>query len=361
MSTPTQVVFSFDTTGSMSPCLRQVRERIEEAFAPLLKEIADLEIGLCAHGDYCDCGYSYVTKWLPLTKDLFSLTQFVRNTGATGGGDADECYELVLHEARAQDWNPDAKKVLVVIGDANPHAASYHLNDKRLDWRREACELARAGVVIYSIQALNRPGSTRFYQEIADITGGYRLELGQFDDVVELIKAVVYTQQSPDRLAAYEEQIVAEKRMNRSIDRAIGVLKQPRDAKGRFVSTRYAERTDGLVPVDPGRFQVLRVTENQDIKGFVQSNELTFKIGRGFYEFTKREEIQEKKEVVLIDKATGDMFGGSVAREIIGLPFGTRGFVKPSELKYDVFVQSTSVNRKLIKNTRFLYEVDMER
>ena len=62
------------------------------------------------------------------------------------------------------------------------------------------------------------------------------------------------------------------------------------------------ESTEGLTAVNPGRFQVLDVDERCDIKTFVQRNELTFKTGRGFYEFTKAEKISDKKEVVLVDK-----------------------------------------------------------
>ena len=46
------------------------------------------------------------------------------------------------------------------------------------------------------------------------------------------------------------------------------------------------------------------------IKDFVQVHALLFKAGRGFYEFTKPEIISNKKEVVLVDKITGDMFTG---------------------------------------------------
>ena len=46
------------------------------------------------------------------------------------------------------------------------------------------------------------------------------------------------------------------------------------------------------------------------IKDFVQVHALLFKAGRGFYEFTKPEIISNKKEVVLVDKITGDMLTG---------------------------------------------------
>ena len=94
------------------------------------------------------------------------------------------------------------------------------------------------------------------------------------------------------------------------------------------------------------------------IKAFVLENGLTFKVGRGFYEFTKTETIQGKKEIVLMDRKTGDLFAGEAARDMLGLPEGATARIKPSNLeKYVVFVQSTSANRKLIGETRFLYEV----
>ena len=67
--------------------------------------------------------------------------------------------------------------------------------------------------------------------------------------------------------------------------------------------------------------------------------------------------IKKQKEAVLRDRGTGDMFTGNEARDKIGLPFGTRGKVNPVTLvKFDIFIQSTSSNRKLKSNTLFLYE-----
>lgn len=363
MSQKVEVVFSFDTTGSMAPCLRQVRGKIEGALAPLFKEIADLRIGLVAHGDYCDAR-TYVTKWQHLTNNLHDLSKFVMETPSTGGGDADECYELVLHEARAAGWSADARKILVVLGDANPHAASYSMNTKRLDWRAEAKALADIGVEVYGVQCLPRSYNAQFYKEISAITGGYYLTLDQFQEVVELIKAIVIRQHGEEQFKSYEKSLVDAGKMTRSLDKTFSIL------SGRPIAEIYSkaptERIGGVVteltPVPAGRFQTLKVGENTDIKGFVLANDLEFKTGRGFYEFTKREEVQEKKEVILRDKVTGDMFQGDQARNILGLPKGTRGNVSPDKFgKYQVFIQSTSYNRKLIAGTTFLYEVDYDR
>jgi hypothetical protein len=71
-----------------------------------------------------------------------------------GGGDWEECYELVLHEARTKlSWTPGTQRSLVMIGDAIPHSTSYPMNTLKLDWKKEAKQLYDdLGVKIYSVQ-----------------------------------------------------------------------------------------------------------------------------------------------------------------------------------------------------------------
>ena len=116
-----EVVFSFDTTGSMYPCLTQVRKKVKGTVQRLAKEIPGIRIGIIAHGDYCDKNSSYVTKALDLTDDADAISRFVEKVGPTGGGDAPECYELVLKEAQGLSWSKGYTKALVMIGDDVPH------------------------------------------------------------------------------------------------------------------------------------------------------------------------------------------------------------------------------------------------
>lgn len=73
---------------------------------------------------------------------------------SVGGGDWEECYEQVLYETRTQlSWSPGTQRSLVMIGDAIPHNTSYHLNNLKLDWKKEASKLkSELGVKIYSVQ-----------------------------------------------------------------------------------------------------------------------------------------------------------------------------------------------------------------
>ncbi len=162
MTNNIEVVFSFDTTGSMYPCLTQVRRKIQSTVTRLISEIPGIRIGIIAHGDYCDRDSTYVTKHLELSQDIDSICNFVEKVERTGGGDAPECYELVLHEAQSLAWTNGATKSLVLIGDDIPHPTAK--NPQKLNWREELSKLSDMGVTVYGVQGLNRRHATKFYQ-----------------------------------------------------------------------------------------------------------------------------------------------------------------------------------------------------
>jgi hypothetical protein len=352
MSDGIDVALSIDTTGSMFQCLAQVRRKAKETVTRILKDTPNARIAVIAHGDYCDKGSTYVVKALDFSSDLKKICDFIGTVGPTDGGDWPECYELVLHDARSLSWRAGAAKALVMIGDDVPHGPDYPANTKRIDWKNELHLLLEAGINVYGVHAMPgiRTHSKWFYEAIAKETGGYYLTLDQFAAVNDILLAICYKQSGGTQLGSFQKEIQGQHRMNRNLAKVFTTL----SGIAIIVETR-----PGLIPVPPGRFQVMDVDADQAIKDFVLEQGLNFKKGRGFYEFTKTETIQERKEIVLMDKKTGDMFTGEEAREMIDLPYGSRGRIKPVLLdEFDIFVQSTSVNRKLKAGTKFLYEVE---
>jgi len=204
-TTKIEVVFSFDTTGSMSSILGEVRKNIEETVTRLLADIPNIRIGIIAHGDYCDAPTSYVIKTLDLSSDAKAICTFVRSVGATGGGDSDECYELVLHNSKSLSWSPEALKALVMIGDASPHGVEYPQNTLKLDWRKEAQALASSKVKVYSVQAGGGWGSSSFWKEVAELTNGSFLTLAEFSLITDMFMGVCYREATEAQLAAHPE------------------------------------------------------------------------------------------------------------------------------------------------------------
>jgi len=91
-----------------------------------------------------------------------------------------------------------------------------------------------------------------------------------------------------------------------------------------------------------------------------------FKPGRGFYELVKPVEVQSYKEVLLVDRRTGDIFNGPQVRHLLGLSPQNMEITKGGPIeklkpvvfdKFKVFIQSTSYNRKLIPGTNLMYEI----
>jgi len=81
------------------------------------------------------------------------------------------------------------------------------------------------------------------------------------------------------------------------------------------------------------------------------------KRGAAFYLLMKPEnEVQDHKQIVIRDKKSGVVYSGVNARQMLGLPYhGTVKVVPGNHGSYDIFIQSTSVNRKLVKGTQVLY------
>ena len=196
---PIEIIFSFDTTGSMSYYLDEVKGKIQEIIQRLFMDIPNMKIGVMAHGDYCDEKVFYLMQKVDFTNDVDSLCQFVKDVEGTGGGDFEECYEWVLSQVRKLEWSPGTQRSLIMIGDAIPHESDYELNKERLDWRKEADALYKEeGVRVYAVQCQNEKGAADFWKELAQRTHGRHLKLDQFSSIVDILMAICYREHSTE-------------------------------------------------------------------------------------------------------------------------------------------------------------------
>jgi hypothetical protein len=104
-------------------------------------------------------------------------------------------------------------------------------------------------------------------------------------------------------------------------------------------------------------YYVMDVTNYDDIviANFVQRHGIPYQLGIAYYQLMKPENIQPQKNILVRDKKTGKIFSGRAARDLLGLPDNMTVRVRPTQNpQYDVFVQSTSVNRKLVPGTKLL-------
>ncbi|MGW0989892.1 vWA domain-containing protein [Streptomyces sp. NPDC002486] len=110
----------------------------------------------------------------------------------------------------------------------------------------------------------------------------------------------------------------------------------------------------GLIPADPSKYQLIPVARDAAIREWVIECGHTYQTGAAYYQLSKSEKIQAQKQIAVLEKKTDRVYTGPQARALLGLP-NTEVRVKPDHNDhFTIFVQSTSVNRKLVPNTRLL-------
>lgn len=113
-----------------------------------------------------------------------------------------------------------------------------------------------------------------------------------------------------------------------------------------------------LTPLAPTAYRLIPVPrQGVEIRPFVQECGLNYVIGHSYYELSKREEIQPQKEIIVVEKATDKAYTGRAARDLIGLKDVKEKVTPEDNPKFKIYVQSGSVNRKLVAGTKLLVMV----
>ncbi|EFA83149.1 hypothetical protein PPL_03939 [Heterostelium album PN500] len=201
VSSDVEIVFVFDTTGSMSSIIANVKSQVEATITRLTKDIPNIKIGIMGLGDFCD-GQN-VLKTLDLTDDKTKLINFIKKVPMTGGGDAPEAYEFALYMANSLSWSAHTSKALVMIGDEGPHPPST--TDLKINWIQQADDLAAKGVKIYGIRA--KCSQPAFYNEIAERTGGIAIDFDRFNLITEMFMAICYRETSARKFQAFQNEV----------------------------------------------------------------------------------------------------------------------------------------------------------
>lgn len=196
------IVFVFDTTGSMAAALHKVRENIRQTSERLLQRLPNLQIAIVAVADYSDV---YTEKHIDFTNDCAALTRFLESVEDTDGADEPEAYELGLRVVADLKWRGVARRAFVFFGDAYPHPPSF--TTENIYWRDELARLADRDIRCYAINCGKSWSGKLFFQEVAGQTGGVYLTVDSFDNVNHLALAICFREAGPSALEAFEEKM----------------------------------------------------------------------------------------------------------------------------------------------------------
>ena len=117
------VMIAIDTTTSMTTAIAQAKASATDIVAAVQAAVPDTQFAVVDFKDAVDGPAEYVLRQ-PMTTSAADVATAIGAMTATGGGDQPEAYNLVFHNAYADPatgWRPDARKFVVVIGDAGPH------------------------------------------------------------------------------------------------------------------------------------------------------------------------------------------------------------------------------------------------
>lgn len=121
------IIFAIDTTGSMKDDLESLKGRWIPELHRMMENFESARLGLVFYRDYND---SYNFHGLPVK--TFNFTQdmslFEKNLssitirGIEGGDVPEAVYEALYAGLTYFDWRDDAQKIIILVGDAAPHA-----------------------------------------------------------------------------------------------------------------------------------------------------------------------------------------------------------------------------------------------
>ncbi len=118
---PLDILFIFDTTGSMGEEIERLKKTIEIINMNLasITPKPSVRFGMVL---YKDKGDEYVTRMIPFTDNLEAFQEELAKVSASGGGDYPEDLQSALQDAMTKmEWSRNGIRLSFIITDAPPH------------------------------------------------------------------------------------------------------------------------------------------------------------------------------------------------------------------------------------------------
>ena len=177
------IVITFDSTGSMGGEIEQVKRQIERIGGLLFRLIPKTRISICT---YRDKGDKFVVKGLPLSDNLGEVVVYLETIDAHGGGDEPEAVEEGLNWSINQNkFRRQARKIVLLFGDAPPHAST------QVGCLKLASDFRRTGGIVSTVTCRSAKRLDEFV-EIAQLGGGESFLTSNERDIIAQLVVLVF-------------------------------------------------------------------------------------------------------------------------------------------------------------------------
>jgi hypothetical protein len=202
-ATPLDVELAIDTTNSMGPSLARIQRNAEKLVTSIQAHAPGAHVALVQFKDFDDTPEYELVQ--PMTGDPKAVAAAASQLSAGGGGDNPEAYNVVFRNSFADSavgWRDNARKVVVVVGDAEPHGAgAAHFpgcldaspDPHRLSTRRELASMKASGRTLIMVrQAATATADLTCYESLsaAAYPGGEARDAGS--GLISVILGTVY-------------------------------------------------------------------------------------------------------------------------------------------------------------------------
>lgn len=110
--------------------------------------------------------------------------------------------------------------------------------------------------------------------------------------------------------------------------------------------------SQSLEQLSAREYEVIPVRKDASIRDYIEDyTKQPYVVGSGYYSLTKKETIQPNKSICIRDRKNGKVYSGHNARKLLGLPDFEIKVSPETYGNWEIYVQSNSTNRKLIKGT----------
>jgi hypothetical protein len=214
VSPPIDVEVAVDTTGSMDVSIQNAKTSAAKLVAGLLGLDANARLAIVSFRDPGNPGGEYQVLQ-PMTTDSAALSKAIDALhtvhNPTPGNVAEESYNLVFHNSYSDSsigWRPAARKLVVVIGDAEPYGAgkaglagcrSQLADPHGFNTAHEVEQMAKFGRTLLMVRESSHATSASLgcYESMAAPTYAHGIAVNDTGDISAAVVKVVQSSLAP--------------------------------------------------------------------------------------------------------------------------------------------------------------------
>lgn len=192
-------VFIMDTTGSMFPLISRLKEALASMLDRLQQSIPGFRLALIGYSDHDqEEPEPFLLRVIDFSQDVPALQGEIARMRPTYGGDNPEAVEDALNAATRLSWNPSARRAVVLVGDAPPHAVGapddYFATGcpNGFVWEDQVQMLLKQGVMFFTVLAYDKapdPTAQRIWKDLAQRSEGKYFEFKDIKDIPLVLEA----------------------------------------------------------------------------------------------------------------------------------------------------------------------------